>query len=153
MKRLALLLASATALILFTACPDNKPTDEYYSEEIALNYKFRNGNDTTFHFTQEFTLVGNTMIYDPASSINRDNPYINFRYGTTCSIIHDSVLYINYLDASNRFINNYFPPITAKLDYAGKKKKDFSFSYILHEYNGFVISAHHTCHCIDRLSD
>lgn len=150
MKRLALLVASVAAITLFTACND---TDEdlYYSEDIALNYKFLNGNDTTFHFTQEFTKAGNAIIY-PSSSVNREEPYIDFQYGYTCVIVHDSIFYPNRLVAKF-FRYTLFPPIKAKIDYAAKKSKDFSFQYILHQDGDFVISAKHTCHRIERLSD
>ena len=160
MKRLALLVASVAALVLFTACPNpdtdtdtDTDKDLYYSEDIALNYQFANGNDTTFYFTQEFTKVENAIIYNPSSSINSVDPYIYFADGYTCSIINDSIYYPRHLDAHNRLINYLFPQIKAKVEYAGKKSSDFTFQYILQQEGGFVLSAKHTCHRIDRLSD
>ena len=154
MKRLALLIASAIALVLFTAC-DKTDKDVYYSEDIALTYRFLNRPDSTFHFTQEFTKAGNAIIYNPSSSVNSEDPYLYFYYGYTCSIINDTIYYPTHLDANRRLIGYHFHSIKAKIEYAGKKSGDFSFQYILPTVgpSTVVISAKHTCHRIDKLSD
>lgn len=110
MKRLALLLASAVAIVLFTACTD-KPIDEfnefeeettdgYYREEIE-EYRISPLLDTTliYNYTQFFKKVGNDLIYDPCLDSNIKFGWIVFqRYCKyeTIPILHingDSIIY------------------------------------------------------------
>ena len=154
MKRLALLLASVAVFV--TAC--NK-TDEdfYYSEEIALAISHTQ-RDTTYYFTQEFTMAGNTITYNPYSQQNTNNSYIWFeRYGgwgmpdrPICTIIHDTIVYVQWLNAHG-ILNNYVVTPRAKVEKINKH--DFRFSYILDSWEDGSISATHTCHRIKSLSE
>ena len=156
MKRLALLLAAVAACVLFTACP-NKPTDNvYYSEDIALYRAWpQEDRDTTTYFRQEFTMNGNTLIYNPTSVVNSERPYVWFTDGTNpiCSIVNDTIIYFTFLDADRILINRLPNPIKAKVNWIGKKREEFTFSYPLFDRDNYIVSATHTCHRIKSLSE
>lgn len=160
MKRIALLLvASVAAVTLFTAC--NKPDDNtYYSEDIAVRWQYPAREfDTTLYFRQEFTMNGNALIYNTSSKINSERPYVSWQYDNPaiCTIVNDSIIYFNRLHADHALVNFLFGKISAKVNWKGKKKEEFTFSYILShpsfdDYNE-TVSATHTCHRIKSLSD
>lgn len=159
MKRLALLVASVAALVLFTACPD-KPIDEfdefeeettdgYYIEEIEESFSdplF----DTIFiyNYRQFFKKVGNDLIYDPCLDSNIEFGWIDFeRYCKyeTIPILHitgDSIIYdLKHYGVSEININ----PV-AKIHF---ESGYFVFYYTINQN----ISCVHKCRRIASLSN
>ena len=105
MKRLALLAASVAALILFTACPDNKPTDE---PVVIPDGTYRE----TAHYIVSRNLEDGSIIQE-ADTVFATTLIISsgeFIYEDMCSDKEPNVNYTNY---SPHFIyfSNYYCPI------------------------------------------
>lgn len=156
MKRLALLVASVAALVLFTACPNKPAEDAYYSEDIALRWQApESGVDTVMYFRQEFTMNGNTLIYNPDSPVNSERPYVYFSNldNPICAIVNDTIWYFTRIDAAHTLGNEVFKQVTAKVNWSGKKRDQFTFSYVLPTAWNAIVSATHTCNRIKSLSE
>lgn len=150
MKRLALLVASAIALVLFTAC--NKDKEQYYTEQVEWAISSSMADTITYrYFVQEFTMKNNDMIYDPCSNINRQNGYIDF--DNYCNngeipIIHidgDSLVY------DVKFSIALMDLLPTPRTLIKKGRKGFSFSY---SFGGnYTCVVNHECHRIKNLSN
>lgn len=140
MKRLALLVASVVALVLFTACPDNKPTDEPVVipdgtyEETAHYMVYKTYDDTQVLAKDTFisAIVDITDKYFVYRDMCRDT-YVYVFPSETIVAYKPHFVYLEHAYCHECQATRYPAQVTED-GYVLVKDPDFAFGYALTDF-------------------